>query len=169
MIQKLTTERDQEIHRDRCVTLVTGTAKKYVDLGCEVITDQPTDIGPMGGLNAALHHEITQHGPGWICMASCDLVNPKRAWLDSLARICQNKESRAVAYRGTRWEPMLACYHTDLIETIKKQIHSQHYAMQSLLNLITAKAVPLPDSLAALPQANTPDELHQHISTKGAA
>ena len=64
------------------VTLVTGSAARYNELGYDVITDRPAGVGPIGGLNAALHHRFEKSGDGWLLLASCDLVRPDRQRLD---------------------------------------------------------------------------------------
>ena len=140
-------------------TLVTSTTGRYADFGCTVIHDRPAGIGPIGGLNAALHHRLQAAGPGWLLLASCDLVLPRWAWVEALIRETVASRSPAVAFFGRRWEPMLALYHTDLIKPIAAQLAQKQHAMRRLLDSVEAVRVPLPETLEQLPQANTPDEL----------
>ena len=143
------------------ITLVTGKRAKYAELGYPVLTDQPSDIGPMGGLHAALTDQLQYHGPGWVLVASCDLVKPRRAWVDVMLAHRRGVGVTSIAFRGKRWEPMLALYHTDMIEIIKRQIAAKQYSLQALLDEAKTYAVDMPDGLRSLPQANTPGELQR--------
>lgn len=141
------------------VTLVTGGTCRYAELGYTVIRDRPAGIGPIGGLNAALHHRQETLGEGWMLLAGCDLVCPQWAWVQVLLQEAGDIRIPAVAFFGKRWEPMLALYHTDLIPVIAAQLARKQHAMRHLLDTAGAVRVPLPDPLDQLPQANTPDEL----------
>lgn len=148
------------LHRDgQAVTLVTGEAKRYETFGHAVITDRPAHVGPIGGLAAALDHQKQSHDSDWIMLGSCDLVDPDPAWAQQL---CTHRETicnRAIAFRGERWEPLFALYHTDLLPLIHEQIAHGRRSMQGLLDLAGAFAVDLPTGLPSIPQANTPEQL----------
>lgn len=152
-------------------TLVTGSEPRYTDLGYRVVTDRPAGVGPLGGLSAALHDRLSHAGPGWVLIASCDLVHPRRSWADTLwrAAAADTTTARAVAYRGARWEPLLALYHTDLLAMIERQLDDGRYSLQALLDTAGALGVDLPDGLDSLPQANTPAQLARAIGDRGAA
>ena len=150
-------------------TLVTGACECYKHLGYSAITDRPCGVGPIGGLNAALHHRLDNIGPGWVLMASCDLLQPTQDWITPLLERLDTSTARAIAYLGDRWEPMLALYHTALLPTVEQHIEQERYAMQSLLKAADAMSVPLPPGHACLPQANTPDQLRQALQQRGVA
>lgn len=153
-------------HDEQRVVLVTGEIKKFESLGYPVVTDQPSGIGPIGGLAAALSHRQEQYGTGWISLISCDLVYPDRQWLDQLSKAIVSTQKTAIAFRSERWEPMIALYHTDMLPQIKHQIRNRRYSIQRLLDLIGAHPAKLPSGLRSIPQANTPEQL-EALKTRG--
>jgi len=152
-------------HRGRMgkITLVTGTSQRFQSLGHRVITDRPEGVGPIGGLNAALIDRLIQHGPGWLLLASCDLVRPQASWIDALVHETRGKKVTAVAFYADRWEPMLALYHTDLFPIVETQISRKQYSLQYLLTEAQALRVPLPPGIPTIPQANTPQQLEEAL------
>lgn len=151
------------------VTLVTGESPRYREMGCRVITDHPAGIGPLGGLNAALRDRLAKIGPGWVLIAGCDLVRPDRAWIDRLREAVREQNQAAVAFYHVHWEPLFALYHTALLPTIERQLSDGRRSLQALLDAVDAIQVDLPDGLDTLPQANTPEQLHQALRERGAA
>lgn len=155
-------------HDDQHAIIVSGDIKPYEHLGYPVITDDPTGVGPLGGLSAALSHRIKQHGKGWIMLASCDLVYPRRQWLERLVARLTNQNQSVIAFRGERWEPMFALYHTNTLPQIQHQLQYARYSLQHLLDSVAAIAVDLPDGMTSIPQANTPEQL-KALSTRSIA
>lgn len=151
------------------ITLVTGATERYAKLGCRIITDRPTGVGPLGGLCAALEDKLNSTGAGWVLLASCDLIFPKRQWVDKLVEHVCDDRTLAIAFYADRWEPMLALYHTDLMPIAKRQIINGNHSFQSLLTQAQAVRVDLPDGLASIPQANTPEQLQEALDERGAA
>lgn len=150
-------------------TLVTGAAERYTELGYRVITDRPTNVGPLGGLCASLEDKLKTTGPGWVLLASCDLIQPKREWVDTLHEHADTDGILAVAYHGDRWEPMPALYHTDLLPIAQAQLNNGNRSFQQLLTGTRAVRANLPDGLASIPQANTPQQLQEALVERGAA
>lgn len=151
------------------ISLVTGVTERYTELGYRVITDQPSGVGPLGGLCAALEDKLNSTGSGWVLLVSCDLILPKREWVDALIEHTDTGEVLAVAYHGTRWEPMLALYHTDLLPIAQTQLNNGNRSFQQLLNNAPALRVHLPDGMTSIPQANTPQQLQEALRDRGAA
>lgn len=148
--------------------IVSDASDRYGDLGLPIITDDPAHVGPIGGLRAALRHRLAQHGTGWIALASCDLVRPKRDWLDTLHQAMRAEGPPAAAFYADRWEPMPALYHTDLLPRIEQQLTGRAHSLQQLLDASGACRVDLPAGLACVPQANTPEELNTELAKGGA-
>ena len=151
------------------ITLVTGATERYAELGYRIITDRPTGVGPLGGLCAALEDKLNSTGSGWVLLASCDLIHPKRQWVESLVEHVNDHGTLAAAYHGTRWEPMLALYHTDLLPRVQAQLNDGNRSFQQLLADAQAVRVDLPDGLTSIPQANTPQQLQEALGERGAA
>ena len=110
-------------------TLVTGAYERYKHLGYTAITDRPHGVGPIGGLSAALNHRLNSIGPGWVLLASCDLVQPTQDWITPLLVCLDTDSARAIAYRGDCWEPMLALYHTALLPIVEQHIEQNRSSM----------------------------------------
>ncbi|MEM9346071.1 MAG: molybdenum cofactor guanylyltransferase [Planctomycetota bacterium] len=143
---------------DQHITLVTGETKRYQEFSVRVITDKPSGVGPIGGLNAALSDRKAHCGEGWLMLVACDLIKPHRDWTTPLITQIRSTTAPAIAYRGDQWEPMLALYHTRLLPTIDQMLQRQQCAMHRLLEQVGAQAVELPDGQTSIPQANTPAE-----------
>ncbi len=145
------------------VTLVMDREDRYAIPDTRRITDQPPDIGPIGGLHAALQDLQSQHGEGWLFLASCDLIRPQPAWVRPLLD-ARTPDADVVAYRTDRWETMFAFYHTRLLPRVAERIDARHYALQRLCDDAAAIAAPLPEGLTGIPQANTPEELRRALA-----
>lgn len=141
------------------VTLVTGESRRYEALGFRVIMDKPANIGPMGGLHAALEDRLSQDGPGWLMLSGCDWVRPQTFWAQPLLASLQTSSSSAIAYYQQKWQPMLALYHTRLLPIIGQMIKEESTSLQGLLNQIDATRISPHASGIQLTQANTPDQL----------
>lgn len=131
---------------------------RYADLGLATIGDLTPGLGPLGGLQTALHHcRAESHilPVQWLLLLSCDLVNLEPRWLEDLLAARQ-EDSDAVAYRDACWEPLCALYHTRLYDEVNRRIQEHQLAMQALLNAVRTRALPRPPRWA---HANTPDEL----------
>ena len=102
-------------------------------------------------------------------LASCDLIRPKREWVDTLLEHAGTDGILAVAYRGDRWEPMPALYHTDLLPIAQAQLNNDNRSFQQLLDGTRTVRVDLPDRLTSIPQANTPQQLQEALGDRGAA
>ena len=94
-----------------------------------------------------------------LVLASCDLIEPNSEWLKQLDEHRESVPGHGIAFRGERWEPMFALYHTDLRPLVQNQIKQRRYSMQRLLDSAEAYAIDLPIGLSSIPQANTPEQL----------
>lgn len=124
---------------------------KYADLGLETIGDLTPSLGPLGGLQTALHHCPAE----WLLLLSCDLVNLDPDWVEQLLAARQESVD-VVAYREGYWEPLCALYHARLRHEVDRRVRERRLAMQPLLNTVRTRALARPRHWA---QANTPQEL----------
>lgn len=150
-------------HVDR-ITVVADTPDKYRDLGLATITDRVPDLGPLGGLDAALRD--LRDGEDWLLLTSCDLVAIRPAWIDEL-RAHASAGASCVAYRGHRWEPLLAMYHRSIAGLVDEHIQSRRRAMRDLLDAALAHALPLPADWPRITQVNTPADLTAAVKNIG--
>jgi molybdenum cofactor guanylyltransferase len=140
------------------ITVVADRQEKYQDLGLATIADLRPGLGPIAGLQTALHDV---GDPGWILLASCDLLEVRPAWIQTLLSDCR-PGADVVAFRGDRWEPLLALYHTDVLPVVDQQIDRRQWAMWRLIESARPIAAVLPADWPAVPQANTPQDLEAY-------
>ena len=146
------------------VTLVVDRPGRYDLPGLRQIVDEPAGVGPMGGLCAAMQDRLSQHGEGWLFVASCDLIRPQVSWVQRLkdARDASDAAS-VITYRSDRWEPLFAWYHTRLLSALERAITEKRLALQGFLEENEAVAVALPAGVSRIPQANTEEELRRAL------
>jgi len=147
------------------VTAVASTAGAYEDLGITTIGDLRPGLGPLGGLDAALADRVARYGEGWLLLASCDLAEPDAG----LARVLLDHvtpDAKAVSFKGERWEPLFALYHSSLRPLVSRQLESKRRALWTLIENVQGVAVPFPDGVTHIAQVNTPSD-HRHFDGEG--
>jgi len=145
------------------ITVVADRADKYADLGFRTIADRRPGLGPMTGLDTALHD--LPDASLWLMLCPCDAILLRRPWLDQLLNAAAPGIAAghdAVAFKDQHWQPMPALYHTRARATVAKHLADNDRSMQSLLDRLSSHAMSLPADWAAHWQANTPDELRRH-------
>ena len=144
------------------IIIVADRPDKYQNLGLTTIADRLPGQGPLGGLETALAHTLDQHGPGWILLASCDLVEIQANWIQELTPDTNDKH-RARAFRNDIWHPFPGLYHTDVMTIVQEYLASPKASCQRLLSDPRTKTIPLPlpANWPVVPQVNTPEELER--------
>lgn len=142
------------------MTVVADHADKYADLGFRTIADRRPGLGPMAGLDTALHD--LSAGTGWLLMCSCDAIVLRRPWLDQLLA-APGPGHDAVAFKDQHWQPMPGLYNASARPTVSAHIAGNDRSMQSLLNQLTTHPQPLPPDWDDRWQINTPDDLKRHL------
>lgn len=137
------------------ITVVADAPGKYADLGLATIADAIPHKGPMGGLVAALNDRDRCLGPGWLLLASCDLLDPQPEWVSLLAAAAHGNR-RVMLFRGQRLEPLLALYHTLVLPIAQRSLAQGHSALWRLVESVEHTALDLPGNLQRLPQINKP-------------
>ena len=139
------------------LVVVADRAGKYGDLGLDTIDDLAPGHGPLGGIQAALHHQ----GPrGWLLCVSCDRVGVRLDWITSLLRSRRGAD-RAVAFRGERWEPFPALLHASLGPVVDEALANGSTAPWRVLDRCGAVALPLPDDWGTCTDVNTREALQR--------
>ena len=142
------------------VQVVAARAGEYDDLKLRTLTDARPGRGPLGGLATALKDRLARHGPGWLLLASCDLIDPPASWVKLLMDHAA-EGAEVVAFRGEWIEPLLALYHTSLRPTVQRHLDENRLPMWRLCEAAEAVVMDLPDGQKRLRQANTPEELKE--------
>ena len=130
------------------VVAVAKAAGQYDDLGVETIGDRVEDRGPLGGLHAA----VADADPGWFALVACDWVGARAQWLAALIDAIDDAE--AVVYRGDRFEPTFALYHTRVRPRVDRQVSSGVLDLQTLLHDAATIELPLPADWSEAVNAN---------------
>ncbi len=140
------------------VKVVAASAGAYDDLGLTTIADSRLGMGPMGGLETALSDRVARFGEGWLLLACCDLAEPDagmaRVLIEHISR-----DAQVVAYKGERWEPLFALYHSSILSRVRRQLDADQRAMWRLVEGAEPVAVSLPDGILGIAQMNTHDDL----------
>jgi molybdopterin-guanine dinucleotide biosynthesis protein A len=132
----------------------------------DTITDIKPDLGPMGGIHAALH-SFPDHA--WLVLA-CDLPFLDRATLQHL--IAQRASARvATAYRSRfdgQPEPLCAIFEPRSLQIIEQSLAQDQQCPRGLLSRSDVKLLDLPNP-QALDNINTGEEYAAAIAALGAA
>ncbi|MEM6550934.1 MAG: molybdenum cofactor guanylyltransferase [Planctomycetota bacterium] len=145
---------------DACI-VVAAEAEAYSDLGFETLGDTRHSHGPLGGLETALEHHTSNAEPGWIALASCDLLDPKPEHLAKLieqTQVTHDADPVAVVFETDRPQPFPGLYHTAALARVKTGLAEQKpWGMIRLLRSLNALLLPAPDDWPTIPQANRRD------------
>jgi molybdenum cofactor guanylyltransferase len=141
--------------------VVTDREDKYVDLGFDCITDLHSELGPLGGLYAALTHAEE----GLILCTACDQLGIRTAWLQKLlAR--RSEDADAVAFRSDIWHPFPGLYHSRIAARIRSALNSDRHAIWHVLESVHTNPLDLPGDWEQSVDVNIPDAL-ERLSLKG--
>ncbi len=112
-------------------TVVADKPDKYTDFGLRTIQDLNPGLGPLAGLQAALHDmPKSEH---WLLLCSCDAYVIRHNWIERLLAH-RTKQCQAVAYRTDRWQPVPAVYSRSCLPSVESQIKRNDLSMQRLLD-----------------------------------
>ena len=144
------------------LAVVADLAGRYADLGLTTIADAAPHRGPLGGLATALQDRQHRHGPGWLMVSACDLVDASPRWSRPLIKTLGDiKGQLSVVYidPAARWQPLPGLYHTDLLPTVQRHLADDQRSLCRLLDGVSTLACPLPSGCSSVPNANTPSAL----------
>jgi molybdopterin-guanine dinucleotide biosynthesis protein A len=126
------------------------------------VKDVHADIGPMGGLHAALLDSTGEYN----LVLATDLPLLQPATLQLLVNNCQGYD--ITAFRNGQFaEPLCAVYHENMLELIEQHIATGSYSLQKLLNTANTHFIDLTDDMARqLWNINTPGDYNSIASLK---
>jgi len=140
------------------VAVVADSADKYADLGLRTITDRMADVGPLGGLEAALADCPNE---SWLLLCACDVLVISPTWVEQLLDSTRGHADCA-AFRSDRWQPMPALYAQSCRPAVEEQLRAHEYSMQRLLDRLTVAALPIPADWPDLWQINAHEDLDRY-------
>ena len=139
------------------IKVVAASAGAYQDLGLTTVGDLQPGLGPLGGLDTALADRQAHDGKGWLLLTSCDLAHPDAGLARTLMEHIR-PNAQAVVFKGERFEPLFALYHSSIHAAVRHQITSGQGAMWRLIQRADHVSVPLPEGVAGIAQINTPGD-----------
>jgi molybdopterin-guanine dinucleotide biosynthesis protein A len=120
-------------------SVLVGRHDDYAHIDIECIADNPSGIGPLGGLTALL----ARAGEGQAIAVACDMPFVSIELLRKLASY-PTRAPVVAARRGSLWEPLFARYDAArVIAAAEERARSGEHALQGLLGAVGADALPL--------------------------
>lgn len=121
--------------------VLVGRDSRYDSLGLPAVEDEPSGIGPLGGLIGLLRHA----GDRVAVAIACDMP-----FLDAslVRRLLVSSRAAALAPRsGTRWEPLFARYSPESVLPVARARASlDQRSLQGLLDAVDARELPLTEA-----------------------
>jgi molybdenum cofactor guanylyltransferase len=141
-----------------------GPPARYSALGYDVIPDDGTSIGPLGGIATALRHS----NQGWNLILGCDLPFLTSRWLDYLiGRAVESNSDAVVPQSATGLEPLCAMYRktcvTPVLAAIARGTRKVTEALAALkIDVVTAEEwKPFDESGHLFKNMNTPGDFEE--------
>ena len=142
--------------------LLVGENADYKDLAVDVrrLDDDPTEVGPIGGLNAALKFAGDDH----VITVACDMPFVDVAVLQEVALYSMASASALAAFKrgpNAKWESMLALFDAKRCDSVvREQIDGGIRSFQRVFSALNAELRPTsPRIERALADWDTPDDL----------
>lgn len=140
------------------ITAVADRAGKYDDLGLRTLSDRYGGLGPLAGLQAALHD--LGEGEPWLLLCPCDAAGLRPEWLERLLPR-EDDDFDAVVFRDERIEPLPAVYSLRCLPEVERRLMGDHRSLHGLLRALRVREVPCPELRTRIWQINTPQDLQR--------
>ena len=137
-----------------------GPAREtWIESGCECIADAANDVGPIGGLVAALRRCADAR----LLVLAIDLPEMRGDFLRKLLALCP-ENGGVIPKRNERFEPLAAIYPVSCLALAEKCLSSKEYSLQELARRATDAGLLLTRQIAAAEEPfffnlNTPADL----------
>jgi molybdopterin-guanine dinucleotide biosynthesis protein A len=144
-----------------CEILLIGRHHDYERLNLPIIDDNPSNIGPLGGLIALLEHAIMNEANSAVALA-CDLP---RVSAELLLRLASHAPAAAAVapIAEERYQPFFARYEpTSVLPAARSAEAAGERSLQSVFERLGSRVVPLvlsSDELALLTDWDSPGDV----------
>jgi len=129
--------------------VLVGSANAYRELGLSAIEDDPTNVGPIGGLRTLLE-AARSRGLESVLALSCDLPDVTAALIGRLARHAPGAAAVAPRIDGI-WQPLFARYHVNrALAAVDVCLEAERHALKSVLARLDVEPLPLEAGEAGL-------------------
>ena len=140
--------------------VLVGDAAAHGDLGLPVLADEPSGIGPLGGLSALLGHADVTGADAALALA-CDLPYLESPLVHRIAT--EAPDAWCVApCEGELFHVLTARYSKSALPAVRETIAAGERSLQRVVRRLGDRAVPLPvgpEELAELRDWDTPDDI----------
>lgn len=127
--------------------VLVGRSDGYEAYTFPTVTDEPEDVGPLGGLHAALLY-AAQRGASQLIALACDLPYLEAEVLLALAEHSEGAKAVAPQAATGIFEPLIARYNVaESLPAVEAALGSGRYSLQQVLRALACE--PLELSLAA--------------------
>ena len=112
------------------IIIVTKTPEYYKDSGCILISDEIPDLGPLGGIHAALKRTSSKYA----YFIACDMPNVNADYIEYMKQRLEVEGTDICVTRKGDWiEPMNAFYSKSITDTIGEELSKGNASIYSLL------------------------------------
>jgi len=138
--------------------------QNYVREGCRIIKDIENNVGPLAGLQAALHHARHE----WVASVPCDTPFLPDDLLPQLLAALQHSDAEvAVAAQGGQRHPTIALYRKNVSKKLDIFLSKGQRKVGDWLNTLKVREVPFDDTQDSFTQEYATQEYStQKISTQ---
>lgn len=135
------TERAVALLRTVVEEVVVVAARPLSAPAATVVPDRVPGMGPLGGLDAALHHARDQ---GWdgVLLVACDLPLLTRALLEEVVSGLAGHPAAAPARRGGGVEPLCAAYRVEALDAVERHLAGQDRSLHTLFRDVGGHVLP---------------------------
>jgi molybdopterin-guanine dinucleotide biosynthesis protein A len=139
------------------VVLASGREPRYPEVARTCVLDASEDLGPLGGLAAALEHARAHHFERVLVLA-CDMPDVPETLLARLVERARRTDSDVCLPQGPAGdEPLCSVVHTRALPAVRAALARGQRRMDSFHADLTLERLPLgPEELAHLANLNTP-------------
>lgn len=109
----------------------------YGSLGLPILVDEPTGIGPLGGL-LSLCREAQRQGRPWVVALACDMPFVSVDFLRALGEVPSGSSAHAPSRDG-HYEPLAAIYRAERVLALAPRLLDEgRHSLQALLRALAA-------------------------------
>jgi len=115
----------------------------YRNFGFDVVKDEVSGIGPMGGLLSTLKFSATEYN----LVLSCDTPFINSGLLSYLAGNIQDYEVVVVAHGNNKLEPLCGVYSRNIISILENNVYEGKYKLRDIFKQVRFKVLTVDASL----------------------
>ncbi|MCF6169646.1 MAG: molybdenum cofactor guanylyltransferase [Bacteroidales bacterium] len=144
----------------RIIISANNEIEDYASFGLEVLPDDVTGIGPMGGIFTCLRQSDTRHN----LVLSCDTPFVTTRLFEFLLENIDKYQVLVPGHGDDLLEPLAACYATNVLAVLGQCVESGDYKMMNFFKKVNFHSLAVDELLPSFSgklfqNLNTPDDL----------